>query len=291
MTNKPKFRYVMILMDKNGKIVQYPYSNLNREFYDNLLGHAVAGVITYEGDEVIGIEQAPALSHLSRYTPRIELCETQKLWRYIELFQLEDMLFNSKMYLTRINRFKDSLEGMSPESCIEAIKLSKRNNSDIDEQIKLFTERSKKNRQNSFVCCWHINDSINQTMWNEYGDFSKESVAIETAVGNLKNSFVDNWLPVVFEKIRYYDEPFYNQETHWFPSLFKTRAFEFENEYRCALYVENLLNIEPAKPRIRVGKLIRKIYLHPNADESFVKKVNHLVKVRGFEIPVIKAMI
>jgi len=281
----------MLLGNTESQIVQYPYYNLSREFYDKLKGHAVIGVITLIGEEIIGIEQAPALTHLSKYSPRQELCETQKLWRYIELFKLEDMLLNSQLYFTRIDRFKDNLEGVSPESCLEAIRLNNQDNGKLEEQIKLFTRRTKVNRQNSFVCCWHVNDNLNKKMWNEYGGFSSHSVAIETTVGNLKNCFIDKYLPVVFEKIRYYDEPFYNQETHWFPSLFKTRKFEFENEYRSAIYADNPENVEFIKPRIRAGKLINKIYLHPNVEELFVKKVNHLVKVRGFDIPIIKASI
>jgi hypothetical protein len=291
MIFKPKFRYVMLLGNTDSQIVQYPYYNLDKEFYDKLLGHAVIGVITYEGEKIIGIEQAPVLTHLSRYETRKELSQTQNLWRYVELFKLEDMLLNSKLYLTRIDRFKDNLEGVSPESCLEAIRLNNLDNGKLEEQIKLFSERTKRNRQNSFVCCWHVNDSLNPKMWDEYGGCANESIAIETTVENLKNCFVDKWLPVVFEKIRYFDEPLYNQETHWFPSLFKTRPFEFENEYRCAINIENQNNIEFVKARIRVSKLINKIYLHPKAEESFVKKVHHLVKTRGFEIPIIKAII
>jgi hypothetical protein len=161
----------------------------------------------------------------------------------------------------------------------------------LDEQkkkknIKLFKERTALNRKTSFVNCWHINKSLNNVMREEYGVNSKESIVIETTSSRLEESFIDKRLPLVFEKIRYYEEPFFNQESYWFPSLFKTKKYEKEKEYRTAIYQANPYDKKFIKPKVDLNKLIESIHIHPKADKEFVKKINKIINNGGLNITI-----
>ena len=143
------------------------------------------------------------------------------------------MINQSSLYLTRIDQFKDNLEGISPESCRQSILEDHRFNNDNDkltQNLELFEERMLNNRKSSFVCCWHINDKINKTLWDSYGNNSTESIAIETSVDRLNKATENSPVPFLFEPIRYFENPFFNQETYWFPTLFKNKDFEDERE-------------------------------------------------------------
>jgi hypothetical protein len=40
----PKFSYVMLLMNKDSELIQYPYYVINNEFYKKLKTHVILGV-------------------------------------------------------------------------------------------------------------------------------------------------------------------------------------------------------------------------------------------------------
>jgi hypothetical protein len=105
------------------------------------------------------------------------------------------------------------------ESLLRVVKIqflttSGHDNEKKQQQLKLFNERTIINRKNGFVCCWHLNNSLNFSMWKEYGKDNSNSVAIETTIGLPKESLINETLPVIFEYIRYFDDPFFNQETY-----------------------------------------------------------------------------
>lgn len=283
----PEFRYVMILINKESKIEQYPYYVINDEFYEKLKTHLILGVLKVKDKQIISIEQTPTLNINSGYTPPKTFEPFDKIWRYMEYFKFEDLIKSSTLYMCRLDRFQDNLEGISPESCKNSILLDDRlDNEKKKEQIILFNERTLINRKNGFVCCWHLNNNLNSTMWKEYGKGSQDAVAIETNTGLLKKSFINKTLPIIFEYIRYFDEPFFNQETYWFPSLFKQRQFEFEKEFRCAIFADNLYNTESTRLKVNLQNLINKIHLHPNASNEQKTRIEKLLKDRNLNIPI-----
>lgn len=102
-------------------------------------------------------------------------------------------------------------------------------------------------------------------MWNKYTKNHTDTVCIETTTGLLKSSFTNKSLPIIFEYIRYFEDPFFNQETYWFPSLFKKKEYDFEKEFRCMIFADNLYNSTFIKLEVSLSKLIKNIYLHPDA--------------------------
>ena len=284
----PEHHYVMITVDRNSKLNQYPYWTIDGSLYDKLINEAVLGVIKMKNGVIDSIEQAPPENNNSRYIPRNKLKGEQKIWRYLESYKFEDLIINSSLYLSRLDQFIDNLEGVSPESCMSSILENNNLTSEKkEESISLYKERMELNRKSGFVCCWHINDSINRKMWDDYGKNSNDSIAIETSVKRLSEATKNSPLPVVFEKIRYYEDPFYNQEAHWFPVLFKHNKFAHEQEYRCGVFIRGAESNKAIRIKVNLRKLITRIYINPNATEEYVDNIKKLLKTNKINIPIV----
>ena len=94
-------------------------------------------------------------------------------------------------------------------------------------------------------------------------------------------------MPVVFEKIRYYEDPFFNQETYWFPTLFKHKNFESECEYRSGVFISGLHLNKFVRIKVDLKSLISRIHIHPKASKSHIKKVKALIKNNRLNVPLV----
>lgn len=288
----PNYYFTMLLVNKNSEVIQLPYYAPSLDVYKKFQDHVILGVIKhdYKTKAVVSIEQTPILNAHAGFIPPETLHDDQKLWRYMHWFKFESLIKSSQLFLSRIDMFEDNLEGVSPESCEKSILIDNRflDQEKKNEQVLLYRQRILDGRKTSFVCCWHVNNDLNSEMWDKYGSGLTNSIAIQTTVGQLRKSFKVPTPPIVFEKIRYFEEPFFNQEVYWFPSLFKTKDFEFENEYRSAVYVGNpfdhkflMLNIDPTV-------LIQKVYLHPNSTVDDLLRLNTLLKDTNMNLQIEK---
>jgi hypothetical protein len=277
----PEFSYCLILIDKDGQLVQHPYYAVGKGVYSKMVNHIVLGALKIEtiSKNIVSIEQAPPINSLSRYIPLISLTESQKIWRYIELYKFEDLLKTSSLYFTRIDCFKDNLEGISSESCKTAIANTPNiKETKIHEQFQLFDLRMQRNRESTFVCCWHINDEINPSMREAYGDNNTESIIVETSVAQLDEISQESPVPILFESIRYFDEPFFNQESYWFPTLFKRREdFEHEREYRSSVYISGMGSQDFIRIKVNLNTLITNVYINPQSSGIHKKRIKELM--------------
>ncbi len=288
-----EYRYVMVLINVQGKLLQLPYHVFNTEVFAKLRDHAVLGVYKYDVNKRLifndSIERALPYNNYSRYEPLRTLEPTQKIWRYIDLYKFEHLINSSSIYFTRIDRFKDKLEGMSPESCKKMILES---TEDFVEgkvqQIKLYEERMEKNRKSSFVCCWHINDEFNPAMRELFSNNSLDSIVIETSVAQLNAVTYTCPVPILFAPIRYFDDPFYNQESYWFPTLFKRRCFESEQEYRSALYIDAEKEHDHINVSISLKILLTSVYINSGSSVAYKKKIKNMLKQKNLDISILK---
>lgn len=280
--------YVMITIGQNSKPNMHPYWAIDGSIYEKLRDEVVLGVIKMKNGVIDSIEHAPTENQYSRYIPPDKLNKQQKVWRYLECYKFEDLIASSTLYLSRLDQFIDNLEGISPDSCKQAIWEDNRlSNEQKVANLELYKERMAHNRKSGFVCCWHINDMINRDMWDDYGKESNESIAIETSVTRLHEATADNILPIIFEKIRYYKDPFYNQETHWFPALFKHNDFEHEREYRCGVFITGTGSNKAVRIKVDLSKLITRIHINPKATKAYIDKIKNLLSRNGLNIPIL----
>ncbi len=259
--------------------------NRGRFLYELASKNLIGAEITYDisTKEILGEELTP-IPFKSKVNPtsRIKLDPTQKIWRYLNVQKLSHLLKSKTLYLSRIDRFKDNLEGISSQSCRNIIE--NECGYDLDkqkQQILLMEERFKDNRKSTFTSCWHINDALDLQMWNEY---SRSGFCIETNYSSLETSLLKAKIPLHFEPIRYFQEPYFNQEIYWFPTLFKRNEFQHERELRISSYGYNPDNLEYLPPFIDLQKLIKTIHVHPNCSNYNLKLIKKIASDQGLKL-------
>lgn len=286
-------QYNLVSINRNSQSTQTPFFGLTNQIINILRSEIALGVLTIDitTKTINEIENFPLLCRYSKPTSPTILSEDQKVWRYLDFKKFEDLITTSKLHFSRIDQFEDNLEGVSPESCKAAINADSRFS---DEQkvkhIALFEKRMNHNRQSGFVSCWHINNQINEEMWRNYGDTKKpeENIAIQTTIINLKRSFNQKIPEIIFEPIRYFEEPFFNQESYLFPSIFKQKQYDYEKEYRLSFYAMSSGLVKFTKISVNLQNLISSIYVHQRASEEFVQKIENLLKDNNCNLPILR---
>lgn len=170
--------------------------------------------------------------------------KSQKLWRYMTLDRLINLLDTKKLFFTPTKFYAstDPFEGLIPKSALDAIAgvLSKsqsemiesidkvRNHAllnspfsdeiksvaasrfdEIREQAKSHTLKMESIYFNIMSCvvvnCWHTNNSESEAMWKLYSD-SHKGIAIQTTAESLIESVIDPKADrMFFSEIKYID--------------------------------------------------------------------------------------
>lgn len=283
---KPNWHKVFLFAGTDSQITQHECLYEGKVAYEKLDNHVILGQITVQGDKHKGIEHTPIVDNINPLSPRLKLSNSSKLWRFMNLHKFEDLINSKALHYARIDQFDDKLEGISPFSSIRAIlDDNQRNEEQKRETFYLYKARMDNNRKVSFACCWHINEEINFSLWNEYGENSHESIAIQTNVRKISKIVKNTGFPVLNEPVRYFDEPYFNQNAYWFPTLFKRSVYQKEREFRSILFVYGF-ELLGLKIGINMEEFISKIYIHPKASKEFFKKMRMFIKDKGLHIPV-----
>lgn len=289
----PSWEKFFIFGGTDSKITNHSCYYEGKVAYEKLEDHVILAQITIDkddpnkkGDTYKNIENTPIIEKVSPLKTREILSNNKKIWRFINLFKFESLINSQSLYFARIDQFKDNLEGISSFSSIKAIlNDTQKNQIQKDEALKLYTIRMNNNRKCCYACCWHINDNINFELWDEYGGGSTEYIAIQTNFKKLNRNLEKTGMPVLNEPITYFEEPYFNQNSYWFPTLFKRLKYEYESELRSLLMIYGFEQISLSIP-INLEDFISKIYVHPKASKVFFKKIRLFIKDKGLKIPV-----
>jgi hypothetical protein len=290
---RPDFYKVFLFVGTDSQHTQHPCLYEGKGAYEKLKNHVILGQITVlrngsPSDRANNIENTPIVYQVNVLPQKI-LSNNQTLWRYMSRTKFEDLIRSRCLYFSRIDCFKDNLEGIAPDSTIKNIMEDREKTlTQKEETVRLYKIRIENNRKVSFACCWHINDKINYDLWNEYGEDSSESIGIETDIKKLNQVLANSGLPVLNEPVEYFDEPYFNQNVYWFPTLFKRSTYRPEQEYRSILFAHGI-DLKGLKIAAKPDDLINAIYIHPNASKEFFEKIELFVKDNGLNIPVIRA--
>jgi hypothetical protein len=173
-----------------------------------------------------------------------------KIWRFIDFWKLVDLVNTGELHFTRLDQFRDSLEGTKSRVAWErdiratfdrairegfpptqaGIQAAREVALDVESVDQDFT------RVTTFASCWHMNEEFNPSLWSTY---TKEPnpVAIESTVERLV--FAANYQPggavIHVRPITYIDHASDDMD-NWMKHLFKDRKYEFERELRAHLY-------------------------------------------------------
>ena len=218
--------------------------------------------------------------------------ECKKIWRYMPIDKFMAMLSEESLYFPNIHLFNDRYEGiLSNESLREVYKTDllntentpikqdeefiRKKNFVIETLKKFHPEDERKeilNRLHSFqtlirkfsnylMFCssWFLKESESHSMWAEYGDKrNPTSIAIQTTVGNLIESFESPNYQIHIGKVKYKDydkehikgykdflskdltNPDNILELFYAPILHKRNIYEDENEVRAIISFESI---------------------------------------------------
>lgn len=289
--NKPNWYKVFVLAGTDSKISKHECLYEGKGAYEKLKDHVILSQITVRNhvenrNQHTDIVNTPVGTNRNYLTPRNLLLVSNRLWRYLDYFKFEDLIKSGSLYYSRLDRFQDKLEGVSPFSCIKAIASDlEKNEEQKREAIRLYNIRMERNREIGFASCWHINDGLNYNMWDSYGHKAADSIAIRATERKLCSVLKKSGFPFLNEPVQYFEEPYFNQNAYWFPTMFKRKEFQSEQEFRSILFAHGI-SLGGIKIKIDLKDLIDRIYVHPNASKDFFKEIRKLVKAKGLQIPI-----
>ena len=187
-----------------------------------------------------------------------EMNVNDKIYKYIDINYLIDMLKSQALYVANRKSFSDRREHGHKENIknffmIQPAKISK-------DQISYYEELSRKIKEAYNICvsCWtyghHNKCNENILNWKCYG---RNAVRIETTINCLISSIDSKGMTVIIKKVNYDDE----KVTGTVDAAIFTKYLAYEDETELRLCVLSTEHHEVLK--INNETLIKKIILSP----------------------------
>lgn len=224
------------------------------------------------------------------------------VWRYMNFAKFVSLLASKKMYFCRVDKLDDPFEGVTPQGIKSSRKEHLQGRAHLGYLVLMHMEKEDiRLRRNTYVNCWHRNQSESYAMWKIFLNNS-EGIAIRTTCGNLNKSLPhEKNFRVHLGVVNYIDHRTeVLDQSHIPPSLFtliKRKHFEYEQEIR-ALFIKGGKNkIPPDLERdgcgiyvpVNIETLIGEIYVAPNAPKWFNKVVNLVLEKYGINKEVVQS--
>lgn len=221
------------------------------------------------------------------------LNENQKLWRYMSLDKLIDILHKKRLYFSAVGNYTfDPHEGLLPKSLRQELATLFSGNITLPNENVKFEEMISLILSAFTVNCWHQNDGESEAMWKLYSDLNK-GVAIQTTVKSLSDSITSELSDkILFSDVHYVDLNNNVNLNLGFNSFklipaFKRLAFQHEREARLIYShpiekgMAKFRDKSPATIDVNPSLLIEKIYISPYAEEPFPSSVECVLKMFG----------
>ncbi|CAI1802899.1 MULTISPECIES: hypothetical protein [Serratia] len=235
--------------------------------------------------------------------------DSASLWRYMDFTKYMNLISTQSLYFARSDCFSDIFEGakgyLSDKSVWERhyydffikamTNLPEGFNVELSEKqvlerannlLKDFEGAGVKQRQSTFISCWHENEYESEAMWRLYSSYLPNALAIKTTTGDLIDSLgCDSSIKIGrVEYIDYRNKFSGVNESFWR----KRKSFEHEkevraiiNDYKCAGYGKNVL--------CDLNSLINNVYISPGAADWFVDLVRSVNEKYGISAIVNKS--
>lgn len=230
-----------------------------------------------------------------------ELCTIPDLdtiiWRYMDLEKFKILLSDKSLFFCRTDKFSDPFEGTIPRKEMEYRKKTQPNEQEHAALVRRL-------RKQFLVNCWHINNAENDAMWHLYLK-DNEGIVIKTTVRNLIDCLKEAKEKIYCSSVYYIDyenDTWYKSDGYYnaiAPIIHKRIAFKHENELRLIHNIDYVNDSEkywkqqPKKKGkdilIDLNKLIECIYTAPTSFNTDLKKVEKIIKKRGFDFKVEKS--
>lgn len=212
-----------------------------------------------------------------------------RMWRYIDLAKLLDMLISSSLYFSRADRLDDPFEGSWPAGAFRRRRKRYVHSEDT------FIWLSEGFRKGAYLSCWHLSQCESAAMWTLY--LSKfEGIAIRSSVQKFIDAVQGARDSVYLASVRYidYDRDDFDPELQsntLTPLVYKRRSFEHEKEIRaivCKAFTSDCPELG-LKIKVDLRCLIDRVFVSPTSPDWFHEVVEEVVKRYSLPVPVCRS--
>ena len=234
------------------------------------------------------------LSYTTRILPGIVEPEANaKIWRYMNIARLHDLLLNKRLSFSLPKRFEDYLEGAYTDSNIHEIlaELDKGSATDAEilfHQLHTIAEDLNPYADSVYITCWQLAEYECISMWKNYADY-REGIAIQTRYSRLKACLNHKFY---IGQVSYCENQALPKDAlqRYFC---KRKGYEDEREVR-AIYFNKyrytrIKRHQPVKSGdfyyhlIQPQKLIERIIVSPYASDETVQSVRDITQQYGIK--------
>jgi len=234
-----------------------------------------------------------------------------KLWRYVDIYKYLSMLLSEGLYFSRADLFDDIFEGAkglrrrkniwddyyikffldgfnNPPEGIKFSYSDKEKNGEAKRLVKELEELGKISRKNTYINCWHANDSESEAMWKEYSGSIPNALAIQTNYEKLYRIIgKPNRIDIGYVEYVDFERNFVGvNETYWK----KRKSLNYEQEVRAIVTKFNFSELG-LLIHCDLPQLIDNVYISPYAPSWIVPILNDLNKKYDFNKEVVKSSI
>ena len=218
-----------------------------------------------------------------------------KIWRYVDLVVLLDLIDSKKLFFARADKFNDILEGSVPLANVEKRKKYGENIKDEGAR-RVFQDAMKQPMSNwikerlkhTAISCWHMNENESALMWSSY---SGDGVAIQSTYERLKQSFqteIDIYMGIV-KYIDYRKNIIPDGDVRLFQYIYKSINYLDEKEVRALIITTDKEKIAGSglKINIDLSCLIENIFISPRMPIWKANLLKNILVRYGFNLNVV----
>ena len=224
----------------------------------------------------------------------------QKLWRYLTLERLCQIIEEGSIYFSHITQMSDKWEGLLTKRTKEKLFNAEYNKyiSDPYKYDKLKAAEAANGaikqyedwKNDYYINCWHMNDAESYLMWKVYGD---KGCVIQSTYERVASSFGSEPPKIEGCVVEYID---YDKEDFAIGNVYtqigyKSLPYIDEREYRLIFWKEGLENQKyipdekGIKIKVDTKMLINNIYLNPISAPSVndLERLERLINEKGLD--------
>ena len=231
--------------------------------------------------------------------------DSSAIWRYMNFEKFQNMIEDTSLFFCRADKLGEKWEGTLLKKMIKKFGMEeKKISSSNGNTYNLIEWHKLKELRSHLINCWHVNNDESYEMWKTYAskndNISTKSIAIQSTIGRLKDSFHKTVEKIYIGEVKYVDHNILKPKNRFFninrPNTLKVfflkrKEFKLEQELRAVInqaFVNHKSEIG-INVKCNLNRLIVKIVLSPTSNEALLINVEKIIKRFGFKFKVIKS--
>jgi len=231
--------------------------------------------------------------------------DTSAIWRYMNFDKFYNMIEDASLFFCRADKLGEKWEGILPKEMIKKFGLKeKKIISSNGNKYNLIEWHKSKELRSHLINCWHVNNDESYEMWKTYtsknNSISTKSIAIQSTISRLKNSFHKTVERIYIGEVKYIDHNILEPKNRFFNigrpntlEVFFLKRKEFKQEQELRAVINQAFANHKSEIGINVkcdlNRLIVKIVLSPTSNEALLINVEKIIRRFGYKFKIIKS--